>query len=510
MTASESWSGGVKQKWTTTVYTQDNTSVSYQTNPRPIETTVYDASGNRRRTTIAYTTLTLPSGAPYSLPIDVNEFSADGATVYRRRHTDYITTVSAYLTRRMIKLPERTMLYDGSNNLMAKTAFWYDWNGEYLVNTSATPTQHQSSYNLSFTQGRGNVSQVMQFDLSDPNNETKGHVQRTGYDINGSVVFTRDALNHRTSIGYADSFSDSVNRNTFAYPSTLTDADGFNSFLKYKFEFGSKTRTEGPPPAGQTTGAVQTFDYDSVGRLERTTTTNTGAYKRFWYGPDYSASFATVNSVADEAYEIQIFDGFGRPIVEASNHPGSSGGYRVLNTIYDAMGRVAKHSNPTEVTSSWTPAGDDAIGIYYTHQTYDWQGRPLITTNTDGTYRTASYSGCGCAGGAIATLTDEGTIDPVDGVAKRRQQKIYADVFGRTVKTEQLNWQGGSVYSTRTLAYNVQIRSRRPNSTAVARPVAPTRRSCRPTIAMAVCKLAKRLCKPALPSTLTTPTIVPT
>jgi YD repeat-containing protein len=30
----EVWSGGVRQKWTTTAWTQDNTSVSYQTNPR--------------------------------------------------------------------------------------------------------------------------------------------------------------------------------------------------------------------------------------------------------------------------------------------------------------------------------------------------------------------------------------------------------------------------------------------------------------------------------------------
>jgi hypothetical protein len=98
------------------------------------------------------------------------------------------------------------------------------------------------------------------------------------------------------------------------------------------------------------------------------------------------------------------------------------------------MGRAWKNSNPTEVNSSWAPSGDDAAGMYYTQQTYDWQGRPLITTNPDGTTKEASYAGCGCAGGAVVTLTDEGTIDA--GVAKRRQQKIYSDVLGRTVKTE--------------------------------------------------------------------------
>ena len=99
-------------------------------------------------------------------------------------------------------------------------------------------------------------------------------------------------------------------------------------------------------------------------------------------------------------------------------------------------------------------AGDDAAGIYYTQQTYDWKGRPLVTTNPDLTTKTASYSGCGCAGGEVVTLTDEGTID--GGVAKRRQQKIYSDVLGRTVKTEVFNWQGGSVYSTTVNTYNVR------------------------------------------------------
>jgi YD repeat-containing protein len=78
-----------------------------------------------------------------------------------------------------------------------------------------------------------------------------------------------------------------------------------------------------------------------------------------------------------------------------------------------------------------------------------------------------SYGGCGCAGGAVVTQTDEGTvvdIDPgpaVNNVAKKRQQKIYSDSLGRTVKTEILNWDGagnfgteGSVYATTVNTYN--------------------------------------------------------
>ena len=151
---------------------------------------------------------------------------------------------------------------------------------------------------------------------------------------------------------------------------------------------------------------------------------------------------------------MQVFDGVGRVIGSAGNHPGSTGGYRAQMTIYDLMGRAIKTSNPAETTNEWVPAGDDAAGWLYTQQTYDWQGRPLRTTHPDTTYKEASYSGCGCAGGAVVTLTDEGTLDA--GVAKRRQQKIYSDVLGRTVKTEILNWQNGSVYSATVNTYNAR------------------------------------------------------
>jgi hypothetical protein len=70
-------------------------------------------------------------------------------------------------------------------------------------------------------------------------------------------------------------------------------------------------------------------------------------------------------------------------------------------------------------------------------QSYDWKGRPRITTNTDGIRKSAEYDGCGCAGGDVVTLIDE----------MGRQQKTYSDPLGRRWKTEALNWDG-SVYST--------------------------------------------------------------
>jgi YD repeat-containing protein len=436
-TRSEVRVGQTLQKWTTTTWTQDDTSVSYEVNPRVTETNVYDANQNRRRTTIDY-----GAYAAYGLPYAVHEYASNGETEIRQTVTDYNIS-QACLDRRIIGLVAEVQLRNGSGQAFTKTTYSYD-DPARLHGVPAAATQHDVNYNLSLT-ARGNVTAVSRWDVNDINNAAKKLTSYTDYYNTGTPIATTDPAGHPTSITYGDSFSDNVSRNTFAYPTTITDAGNFSSFVQYNFDFGATTRTQSPAPAGQLQGAIQTMSYNSLGQLERITTTNNNAYKRFWYGADYTASYAAVNNVADEAYAVAVIDGLGRVIGAVSNHPGSYGGYSLVNTIYDQMGRARKVSNPTEVNSSWVPKGDDETGIYYTQQTYDWKGRPLVTTNPDGTTKEASYAGCGCAGGEVVTSQDE----------VGRRQKIYSDVFGREVKMEVFDW-NGNPYSTRTTAYNAR------------------------------------------------------
>jgi YD repeat-containing protein len=431
---SEVWTGAVRQKWTTTAWTQDDTAVGYEQNPRVTETNVYDGN-NRRRTVIEYGPY-----AQFGLPYAVREFAADGTTELRQTFTDYNLS-PAYLNQRLIGLVSQVHVSNVAQ-WQAKVSYSYD-DPARLEAVPAAATQHDSGYNTSFT-ARGNVTAVSRWDVTDINNAAKKLTTYTNYNTTGNAKSTTDPGGHVNSIAYADSFSDSLNRNTFAYPTTLTDADGYSSTMQYNFDFGATTRTQSPAPAGQSQGAIQTLTYNNLGQLERVTTNN-GAYKRFWYGPDYTASYATVNNVADELYAIEVVDGVGRVIGAASNHPGSTGGYRLVSTIYNLLGQAVKQSNPTEITNAWAPSGDDAAGIYYTQQTYDWKGRPLVTTNPDGTTREASYAGCGCAGGEVVTLTDE----------VGRRQKLYSDVLGREIKMEVLDW-NGNPYSTRTTTYNAR------------------------------------------------------
>ncbi|HSL55116.1 MAG TPA: DUF4214 domain-containing protein, partial [Pyrinomonadaceae bacterium] len=321
-TLSEVWSGGVRQKWTTTAWTQDNTSAGYEINPRVTETNVYDAGGNRRRTVIDYGVY-----AAYGLPYGVHEYAADGSTEIRQTFTDYNLS-QAYLDRRIIGLVSEVQLKNGAGQTFSKTTYAYD-DPSRLHGVPAAATQHDVNYNLSLT-ARGNVTAVSRWDVDDVNNAAKKLTSYTNYYNTGTPISTTDAAGHTNSITYADSFSDSVNRNTFAYPTTITDADNFSSSVQYNFDFGATTRTQSPAPAGQSQGAIQTMTYNSLGQLERITTTNNGAYKQFWYGANYTASAATVNTVADEAFSVVVVDGLGRVTGASSNHPGSAGGYSAV------------------------------------------------------------------------------------------------------------------------------------------------------------------------------------
>src|SRR5215216_1784832 len=71
-TLSEVWSGGVRKKWTTTAWTQDDINLVYAKNPRPYDTSVYDEQNNRRRTETVYTSYNLP--AAVALPTEVKEY----------------------------------------------------------------------------------------------------------------------------------------------------------------------------------------------------------------------------------------------------------------------------------------------------------------------------------------------------------------------------------------------------------------------------------------------------
>ena len=470
------YSGGGWQRKVSTSWTQDNTSVSYALNPRVIETNVYDPAGNRARTRIQYQHHNFANGTSCDLPRDVFQYAADATTILRSTRTVY-NMDSAYTNRRILGLISDKFLYEGdvtsNGSLMSKLAFFYDDGGS--IQGNAAPVQHDNTnYNSSFVVGRGNLSSVRRYDVTNTNLFT---ATSSRYDTAGSVVSSTDAANHTVAIGYTDSFSDGTARNTLAYPTVTTDPDGYSSTSTYNFDFGAPTRRQTPQPntTQNLPGPEQSWNYDLIGRLLKEENLANNAYTRFEYATSQIRVdiYKTIQEGLGEAHSFQITDGAGRVIASASDHNANT--FSGQKIVYDVMGRVIKTSNPTETSASgspsqWTTAGDDAgVGWIYTEQTYDWKGRPLVTINpsltsnpSETTTKQISYSGCGCAGGQVVTITEEGTSD-ANGTLLKRQQKVYADILGRTVKTEILNWDGagpngtgGSVYSAETFSYNAR------------------------------------------------------
>jgi RHS repeat-associated protein len=441
-TGTEVWVGGVKRRWTTTAWTQDDTTLAFQKNPRPYDMSTYDEAGNRRHTDIIYTS--------YGLPGEVREYSPDGSGFggfLRRTYTDYRLD-QAYIDRHIIGLVSAIHVVDENNNYVRKVTFDYDRGGECLTGTPQATIQHDDTYyGAGLVYGRGNQTDVWLWDVTDINNAAKAIGQsHSGYDTNGSVVFTRDALNHQTTVSYADSFADNINRNTFAYPTTVTDPDSYSSTSKYDYSFGAVTRTQDPK------GAAVQMDYDGAGRISQATNLVNNAHKR-WVYHDYGdvATYTNVNNLGTntptdssfEAFAVTYFDGAGRVRATGGDLPNSSGGYFGSFTLYDIMGRPAHQSNTEEMNNYWAPAGEDAVGWIWTDETYDWKGRPLVTTFTDGHIRSVSYNACGCAGSEVTTVTDE----------RGRARRLTKDSLGRLKTVEELNWDG-TVYSNANYTYD--------------------------------------------------------
>src|SRR5437762_6969922 len=271
------------------------------------------------------------------------EYDANATTVLRRTHTDYLQT-AAYLDRWIIGLPVAQYMCDGAegeascgdasgSSLVSKKTLQYDEAGS--VEYQGSPVQHDTDYDSLSLAGRANLSSINRYDVTNLSQSVSSSMV---YNTTGSLVRSKHlhqaGIWHESSMSYTDAFSaDGVNPTssvlTLAYPTTITDADAYSSSIKYHYDSGAKTRLQGP------LGAIQIFSYDDAARLSRVTTDNNGAYTRYVYGSYYVQSFASINSVADDSYAIQTFDGAGRVLGEAANHPGSVGTYKAQMSYYD-------------------------------------------------------------------------------------------------------------------------------------------------------------------------------
>lgn len=280
-------------------------------------------------------------------------------------------------------------------------------------------------------------------------------------------------------MSYVDVWNDAVSRTTYAYPTTVTDPSGNYSTIKYRYDIGANVWARSPTPSGlgNTYGKTTSREYsDTTGRVTKEKVDNTGAYTSYSY-PNTGTSLTSYTTIVDvnndtyinttdEVATLTDFDGAGRVRRTRTENPNSTGGYSGKLVEYNVLGQLKRETVPTEINSSWNPAGDDYRGMsgsdyiwLWNSKEYDWKGRvtrtvPSDSTGSDGKDTLITYGGCGCAGGQITTI--QGPLVPRDDQPTenaRRVEKVYADILGRAFKTENLGWTG-SVYLTTQHTFN--------------------------------------------------------
>lgn len=415
------------QRWSWTDWTQDDVNASEQMNPRVVETRIGDGASTKK-TQIDYRLYPSTMIAEFGLVDEVRVYGSDLSTVLKKQETDYNLS-STYLDRRIIGLPSKTQTYgwnDITQTLELASELTYAFDGEdfsFEANQVISPIRHDTAnFGSSFVAGRGNLTSVTRHDVT---SQTAAVTTKTRYDIAGSVVARLDPLNRKVRFEYTDVFNDDVNRNSFAYPTKVYDPANNFSEAKYRFDIGANVWARSPAPAGQTVGKTTLRLFDSIGRLEKETIDNSGAYTRYAYPANgvQSQVYTTIvdtnnNNTGDTADEVLTetwTDGAGRVRLSRVPHTfsgGSTATWAGTATEYDILGRVKRQSVPTEVDANFDPTGDDQTrGWLWTHQRYDWMGRVVRKIATDGDPNALendsdvliSYAGCGCAGGLETT-----------------------------------------------------------------------------------------------------------
>ncbi len=407
--------------------------------PRLVETvtTLTDTNQVSKRTSINSQT-SMASFDQFNNPTDVWEYDygTGAASAYAKRHThtDYLTINNGidytnYNGAHLRSLARAQQVYSvnpstGAETVAAQSQTRYDEPGFPLLTYTGV-----TGWTDPVTTARGNATTTSNW-LDQTNTWLETHAQ---YDQLGNVRKTWDArdtaLSNPAQIDYADSFSDGLSRNTFAFPtyvnSPVPDATGqyassvlFVTSTVYDFSTGLVTSVT------DANNKTTSFEYnDSLDRLTKVTLPDGGRTTYIYVdvhqcGP-YVKTSTLLDSTGREVNTWQFFDGLGRPYLSQSyENQDPNNQYLRVDTQYDSMGRAWKISSPYRsagCTSAVNPSGR------WTQTTFDALSRPTQATTADGAAVTTAYSG--------------NTVTVTDQAGKKRRS--VTDALGRLARVDE-------------------------------------------------------------------------
>ncbi len=287
-----------------------------------------------------------------------------------RKTTITYLTGAPYTDRNILNRVTQTKVVDGAGTVVAQADILYDETMPICTNGTPAPQHDYGGYGCSFNV-RGNPTTIRKL-VGGTNFVTTTNT----YDDLGNVRSTTDPGGHTTTFSYADSYSDGVNRNSFAYVTQVTKPAPFSSQttqLKYYFPTGQLYSIT------DENSRITTFEY--VDTLKRPTRTNfpDGGQITIAYSDTLRTITATQKRTASESVStVEVYDQLGR--LSQQQLPGG----RKVDTTYDLLGRAWKVSNPYVTT------GEPTYGVVETR--FDALGREKIRLNQDGTSSQTEYT----------------------------------------------------------------------------------------------------------------------
>ncbi|HMX24700.1 MAG TPA: DUF2380 domain-containing protein [Blastocatellia bacterium] len=355
---------------------------------------------------------------------------------------NYSQTIrDAYRARHLIALPSSTRVKNGTT-VVAETQFKYDESGYPLLTYGVTPI----GWTDPATTVRGNVTTTRRWlNLSGATVQSypsgsyiEAHAQ---YDQCGNPRKAWDANGKLSEVAYTDAFSDSVNRNTFAYATSATtpvpDASGyyasnqaFASNTVYDFNTGRVTTST--DANNQTTTYSYRDDANTIDpliRLRKVTLPGGLGETKYDFGDTPGNLYArtrTKQNATTWLDDYSYFDGMGR--AWRSGHFEATNSWSVKDTEYDTLGRVKRVSNPypaANLSGAVNPSG------VWTTTTYDDLNRVLSLTTPDGAQVTTTYSG---AQVTVKDAANKRRRSDTDGLGRLKQ--VVEDPLGTPLQTD--------------------------------------------------------------------------
>ncbi len=402
---------------------------------------------------------------------------APGALLKRTRRTFLSGLPYGVDGRHILGLRASEIIDRGASTPQVRTDFHYDeYAGSLSLISGSGAVGRDASFGASFTQ-RGNLSRIVRSLDTGPD-----PVTRFRYDIFGNLREEIDPRGFKT----ATSFTSATQ---FAYPSRITDAEGFSIDFAYDFSDAAKrgfgyliSRTDvsnGSPPA--------IFEYDLMGRRVRSDFPDGGREVRFFSDLDLTASHEGVpvfhergpgdrlpprmktfrliegGSPPLERVETAVFDGLGRLQLAGVSNGASRDWTR---TEYDSVGRVSRVSNavtlptasdqpPESNFTRWTTTRYDVLDRIVEVEPPDrqpvttlHQGRATTVTDQLGNKRRSTADGLGrifqlrepdpstglLGAGSADTFYEYDVLDSLTQVRQGVQRRDFAyDSLGRLV-----------------------------------------------------------------------------